>query len=269
MTAPCLAAALAYRARGWSVIAVEPRGKRPLVVWRAFQHRVASVSEVEGWYRRWPEANVGIVTGVVSGLVVVDIDARHGGHESLAQLEDVHGPLPDTVEAATGGGGRHLYYAHPDGGLHPNRVAMHPGIDLRGDGGCVVAPPSMHPSGRRYAWVTGHAPDDLPLAALPACFDPAPAPTAAPAHAGHPRAHWRQLMREGVVEGRRNATLASLTGHLLWRGVDPEVALELMLAWNRVHCRPPLPDDEVAQVVHSVSRLHEREFEADAASAPD
>jgi hypothetical protein len=227
------------------------------VVWRAFQQRIAKPEEIEGWYRRWPDANVGIVTGQASGLVVVDVDARHGGHDSLAQLERVHGPLPPTIEAITGGGGRHLYYAHP-GGMHPNRVAMHPGIDLRGDGGCVVAPPSVHPSGRVYAWAEGRAPGDLPLAALPPCFNPTPADSA---RTGHPRAHWRQLMHEGISEGRRNATLASLTGHLLWRGVDPEVAMELTLAWNRVHCRPPLADDEVAQVVRSVGRMHERELE--------
>jgi hypothetical protein len=63
-------------------------------------------------------------------------------------------------------------------------------------------------------------------------------------------------VREGVAEGERNTTLASLCGHLLWHGVDANVALELLLAWNRVRCRPPLPDDEVARVVASIGRLH-------------
>jgi hypothetical protein len=65
-------------------------------------------------------------------------------------------------------------------------------------------------------------------------------------------------VREGVDEGSRNNALASLAGHLLWRGVDPQVALELLLAWNRVRCRPPLADNEVAQVVDSITRLHEQ-----------
>jgi len=72
---------------------------------------------------------------------------------------------------------------------------------------------------------------------------------------------WRQLLREGVPEGQRNSTIASLTGHLLWHGVDPEVALELMLSWNRMRCRPPLDDAEVAQVVASITRLHETSLE--------
>jgi len=66
-------------------------------------------------------------------------------------------------------------------------------------------------------------------------------------------------VREGVGEGRRNSTIASLTGHLLWRHVDPGVALELMLAWNRARCRPPLADAEVAAVVASIAKLHDAE----------
>jgi hypothetical protein len=66
-------------------------------------------------------------------------------------------------------------------------------------------------------------------------------------------------VHEGVVEGERNATLASLTGHLLRHGVDPQVALELLSAWNRVRCRPPLNDEEVTGVMESITRLHARE----------
>ena len=70
---------------------------------------------------------------------------------------------------------------------------------------------------------------------------------------------WLALVREGVTEGTRNTTIASLTGHLLWHGVEPGVALELMLAWNRLRCRPPLDDEEVASVVASITRLHDQE----------
>ena len=75
---------------------------------------------------------------------------------------------------------------------------------------------------------------------------------------GHAREHCRELVRDDFLEPRRNDTFASLTGHLLWREVDVDVVLELMLAWNRAHCRPPLPDDEVASVVQSIARVHER-----------
>jgi hypothetical protein len=249
------AAALAYAARGWSALPIEPGGKRPLLPWRALQERRAGAEQIGQWFERWPDANVGIVTGHLSGLVVVDVDAAHGGPASLARVEAGHGPLPPTPEVLTGGGGRHLYFAHPG---HPvgNRVGLFEGIDVRGDGGCVVAPPSRHPSGRHYAWAAGRSPDEQPLAPLPPVFGGHP--DGAP-RLGHSLAHWRQLVREGVDAGRRNTTLASLTGHLLWHGVDPAVALELMLAWNRARCRPPLGDDEVLRVVDSITRLHDKE----------
>ena len=246
-------AALAYAAQGWSVIPIEPHGKRPLVGWREFQYRRAEAGQVEAWYRRWPAANVGVVTGRISGLVIVDIDAAHGGFESLDALQASTGPWPATVEAVTGGGGRHLYFAHPHAPV-ANRVAIRPGIDVRADGGCVVAPPSLHPSGRRYAWAGGRAPGQVRVAPLPI---PIREQARHAERAGHPPAYWRALIHEGIPEGRRNNTLASLTGHLLRRGVDPDVTLELMLAWNRTHCRPPLPDGEVVSVVDSIRRLHD------------
>ena len=252
-------AALAYAARGWSVLPIEPGGKRPLLAWRDLQHRIADAAEIDAWYRQWPDANVGIVTGAVSGLVVVDIDPQHGGVDSLAQIEREHGSLPRTAEVATGGGGRHLYFSHPGGTLH-NRAGLRPGLDVRADGGCVVAPPSLHPSGRRYAWRID--PQDTPPAGLPAWLMGLMVPGGRPSHS---LAHWRQLVHEGVDAGARNATLASLAGHLLWHQVDAAVALELLLAWNRVRCRPPLADDEVARVVQSIARLHQREGDGPAA----
>lgn len=245
--------ALEYLARGWSVLPIEPAGKRPLVRWEELQQRLASAAEVRGWLARWPDANLGVVTGAISGLLVLDVDPRHGGAESLSALETGEGPLPPTVEALTGGGGRHLYFAHP-GGVVRNRVGLRPGIDLRGDGGLVVVPPSRHPSGRAYRWRPGHAPGEIPLAPLPAwLLHPAGAP-----RAGHPLATWRERVREPVREGERNSTLASFSGHLLWHGVDPEVATELLLCWNRVHCQPPLSDEEVVRTVESIARTHRR-----------
>jgi hypothetical protein len=248
-----LEAALDYCARGWSVIPVIRGTKRPAVRWLAYQEHLPSEAEIRDWFERWPDASVAIATGAVSGLVVVDVDPKHGGTTSLAYLEGEHGPLPSTVEAISGGGGRHLYFAHPGGEVR-NKVGLAPGIDLRGDGGYIVAPPSLHASGRRYAWRQAHDPGSIALAAVPAWLLRHVASAAQ--HPGHPLDHWRSLVHAGVGEGERNATIASLTGHLLWHGVDPEVALELLLCWNRVRCRPPLADDEVVHTVLSITRLH-------------
>jgi hypothetical protein len=248
-------AAYACLARGWSVIPVEPRGKRPVVPWLEYQRRLAGRDEVERWLERWPDANMAIVTGALSGLVVLDVDVRHGGDESLERLECDHGPLARTVEAMSGGGGRHRYFAHP-GGTVPNRVACAAGIDVRGDGGCVVAPPSLHASGRCYAWAPGCAPDELALAPLPRWLLALGREDGQAR--GHTLVHWRSLVSAGVDAGARNATLASLAGHLLWHGVDPEVVVELLHAWNRTRCRPPLPDEEVLRCVESIVHMHAR-----------
>ena len=163
----CEQAALGYLARGWSVIPMAEKAKRPAIAWKPYQSRCVSEKTLREWFRRSPAYNVGIVTGARSGLVVMDVDPRHGGTQSLKALEREHGDLPKTMEALTGGGGRHLYFSHPGTVVH-NRAGIAPGIDLRGDGGCIVAPPSVHPSGKRYRWLKGRAPGQLALADLPA-----------------------------------------------------------------------------------------------------
>src|SRR5207248_3906466 len=111
-------------------------------------------AEASSWWRRWPEANVGVRTGAVSGLVVIDVDARHGGAASLGHLLRRFGALPPGPRVRTGGG-MHLYFRHPGESI-ANDVGrrLGPGIDVRGDGGYVIAPPSRHASGARYAWAS-------------------------------------------------------------------------------------------------------------------
>jgi hypothetical protein len=248
-----------YARRGWSIIPIRPEDKRPLVRWEDYQHRHADEAGVCGWFQAWPNAGIGIVTGSISGLVVLDIDVRHGGDVSLEGFEREHGRLPTTVECRTGGGGRHLYFAHP-GGLIRNKVGLAPGVDLRGDGGYVVAPPSTHPSGGRYAWVEERGPGSAVIAPVPNWILGLGAEQ--PFRRGQSVAYWRQLVSDGVMEGERNNTIASLAGHLLRHGVDPTVVMELLLCWNRVRCRPPLAHEEVVAVVESITRIHERDVEA-------
>lgn len=251
-------AALNYLKRGWSVIPLRPQAKHPCIRWLEFRHRRASEEEVRAWFHHWPNANVAIVTGTVSGLVVLDIDPKHGGQESLSQLERTHISLPRTIEVETGGGGRHLYFSHPGGIIH-NKVGLLPGIDLRADGGYIIAPPSVHISGKQYKWVALHDPENATLSPVPDwLFSEI---KAAKESSGHPLSYWRRLVREGVTEGERNNTIASFTGHLLWHDVDPDVVTELMLCWNFFRCRPPLTDEEVVCTVESITRLHQRHEE--------
>jgi hypothetical protein len=247
-------AAKRYLAHGWSILPLRPRDKRPLIPWAHLQIRRPSREDVAEWFRRWPDANIGVVSGEISNLIVLDVDPKHGGDAALERLERRYGPVPATVEATTGGGGRHLYFAHP-GGLVRNRAGLAQGIDLRGDGGYIVAPPSIHPSGAFYEWAPGRNPDEIALAPLSRWLI---APNQG-LRVGRSLSDWRHLVKEGVAEGQRNSTIASLTGHLLWHNVDPDVALELLLAWNRMRCRPPLDDTEAARVVASITKLHDFE----------
>ena len=129
-------------------------GKHPRLP-GGFKIATRDKDQIRWWWTDWPNANIGVATGPASGCFVLDIDAKNGGIESLAQIEAVHGQLPRTLEVLTGSGGgsRHLYFRYPIGlqiGNSAGRIA--PGIDVRGDGGYVVAPPSRHISGNRYVF---------------------------------------------------------------------------------------------------------------------
>jgi hypothetical protein len=128
----------------------------------------AVIERLEAWWRRWPDANVGVVTGEVSGIAVVDVDPRNGGDAALRELEARHGILPVTAEVRTGGGGQHLWFAAEE---QPPSGELGPGLELKGEGGMVVAPPSVHASGRRYVWRPGGSPEDVPLADAPGWFE--------------------------------------------------------------------------------------------------
>lgn len=195
--APALDAALRYASRGWAVFPVHTmRGDRcSCGHWKACDSpgkhprtpnglKDASTAEnvLRSWWKQWPDANVAIVTGAVSGLVVIDIDGDVG-RLSLDELVATRGPLPVTLEAQTGGHGRHLLFVHPGEEIRNSAGSkLGPCLDVRGDGGYIVAAPSLHKSGRLYEWVDFSA----DLAEMPAWLVerlrkpvPSPAPMAA------------------------------------------------------------------------------------------
>ena len=163
-----LAAALKYAARGWPVFPLQPRGKLPAIPkakgGSGFKDATTDPAVIRRWWTRWPEANVGIASGAVSGIVVLDVDGEEG-EASLATLLNDNGS-DETPTARTGGGGRHLLFAHP-GRTIGCRTGMLPGLDLKGDGGYIVAPPSVHPNGTRYTWAVGFELERVQLAPLP------------------------------------------------------------------------------------------------------
>jgi Bifunctional DNA primase/polymerase, N-terminal/Primase C terminal 1 (PriCT-1) len=241
-----LKTALQLARRGVYVFPCRPRAKEPATL-RGLKDASRDPDVIRAWWRTDPTYNVAIVTGQISGLFVVDVDGLDAEAE-LRKLETEHG-LPPSVEAITPRPGRHIYFRWPGTMVRNSASKIANGIDTRGLGGYVLAPPSVHPSGRRYAWsVDCHnaiaaAPPWL-LAKLTASTNDADVT---------PLSEWRNLASAGVEEGQRNHAIARLTGHLLRRYIDPVVVLDVMLCWNAVRCRPPLSSDEVTLVVNSIA----------------
>lgn len=178
-------AALAYASRGWKVLPLhsvingrcscgnplcDSHGKHPHIKKNWPDVATDDPFQIEEWWEDWPDANIGILTGAASGIFVLDVDVKpdKDGEASLAALEKEQGPLPPTVMAHTGSRGRHLFFKYPQRGEIGNSVSrIGPGLDIRGDNGYVVAPPSGHISGGVYSWYEGHLPDDVAIADAP------------------------------------------------------------------------------------------------------
>jgi Bifunctional DNA primase/polymerase, N-terminal/Primase C terminal 1 (PriCT-1) len=240
-----LKAARAFAEKGLAVFPCLPRDKRP-----ATRHGVKDATtdpiEIENWWQQEPNFNIAIATGAVSGVFVIDIDGGDAEAE-LRKLEARHGELPATVESITARG-RHLFFKCPDTPVRNSAGKIATGIDVRATGGYVIAPPSVHSSGKRYCWsvdsaTTFAAAPDWLLAII---AEPETATAAA-------ASEWRELARNGVREGQRNSSAARLTGYLLRHSIDSLVVLELIQSWNLTRCMPPLEPDEVIAIVDSIA----------------
>jgi len=158
-----LSAALRYRNQlSYSVIPISQQ-KKPLIKWEQFQKRIATEQEIRDWWTKFPEANIGIVTGIISGIAVIDIDEPEAAKPILSEL------IPDCLVfpiAKTPSGGEHWYFACTDSKL-TNNARLIAGADLRANGGYVVAPPSINGNGRGWKWVEDLSPTKIALPFLP------------------------------------------------------------------------------------------------------
>jgi putative DNA primase/helicase len=228
-------------------------GKHPMTP-HGVKDATTDRDQIKSWWTESPDANIGIATGSDSGILVLDIDPRNGGTENLKRLKKELGPLPDTVTALTGGGGRHLVFQHP---LFPVRKdttgkVLGPGIDILSDGCIVIAPPSVHASGNRYRCVKGKAyrnrePAPFPQPWLDRLRGDAPAQAKADSV---PAAHVDGL----ITEGRRNNYLTSLAGTLQRSGASPEALSAAVTAENHAKCSPSLDPAEIETIVGSVTK---------------
>jgi len=252
-----LDAALDYARMGWQVFPCHPTGHEPLDGSKDAQDRggfhlaTTDHEQIHAWWRRWPEAAIGLRTGETSGLFVVDVDPRNGGDISLEDLEADHGPLPETVESQTGGGGRHLLFAWPGRPVPCSTGKVAPGIDIKADGGYIILPPSTHASGRDYCWLIGQEPGDCDLAHAP---DWLLEMVVAPAERGSLSTDASPAPGEAIPEGYRNTTLANQAGHMRQIGMTVEEITPALLAINEGRCKPPLETAEVERIAWSIGR---------------
>lgn len=231
--------AVRYHSLGYSIIPVG-QDKIPLVPWKKYQKERATPQEIEAWTYQFPNMNIGVVTGAISGIVVIDVE-KDG---DISQF-------PPTVMSKTGGGGWHLYYAYPNVPISNSARKLAPLTDVRGDGGYVVLPPSIHTSGKAYEWLK--APEnglaEIPPDLLARLTDNS-IPQTETDYTGD------------VQQGERNDTATRFIGkvlHYLPAGLWEPVAWPALKDWNANHANPPLSESELRLVLNSIK---EREHNA-------
>jgi hypothetical protein len=235
--------ALALAARGFHIFPCRSRDKRPATT-NGLKDATTDPDIIRAWWRQQPDNNIAIATGPASGVFVVDVDGLDA-EATLRRLEAEYGALPATVEVITARG-RHIYFKWPQEPVRNSAGKIGPRIDVRGDGGYVLSPPSIHPNGRRYSWSVDSANYIADAPGWLLAKQNGIAVTATPS------SEWRALI-EGVGEGARDCSLAKLAGHLLRHHVDPFIALGLLQSWNATHCAPPLPAADIERIVNSIA----------------
>ena len=250
-------AAMKLAHRGLHVFPVDPTSKAPKTVHGCLD-ATRDERRILSMWRACPSAGIGVATGKPSGIVAIDVDPRSGGEDGFAELAGKLGNPGLTVRVLTPSGGYHLWYRAPAAAVACSAGRLAPGVDVRGDGGYVVAPPSVRPDGTGWRWAPGGA----PLAELEGeWIDAMRAPAAHERPLATPVASWVALVRDGAPEGGRNHALARIVGHLLAKGVDPHLVAELAHLVNGRN-RPPLPGAEVDQVVVSIASREVRRRKA-------
>ncbi|HEV7375936.1 MAG TPA: bifunctional DNA primase/polymerase [Pyrinomonadaceae bacterium] len=247
-----LQAALDYAQ--WDDLPVFPvRADKAPYTANGFKDASLDSAMIRQYWHKWPDANIGIPTGEPSGLLALDIDPRHGGDASLTTLIEQNGDKwLETMQARTGGGGHHIIFAHPKGSNIRNSAGrLGEGIDVRGDGGYIVVPPSLHASGRRYEWLNNLKPIQPPEWLLKLLTEE----RGASMSKAQPRATSGASIGAVIPDGERNESLFKIASSLRGKGAEHDEIESELLRINRERCSPPLPDSEVLKIARSAARL--------------
>ena len=239
-------AAERYASMGWAVFPLRPRGKEPRTK-NGVKDACADVEQVRAFWARYPDSNIGIAMGEPSGGIVaidadVDPEAGKDGVDTISEWERAHGELPETACSLTGRDGYHMLY-RMDGVR--NSVNADAAVDIRSTGGYIVAPPSVHPNGRRYAWECD--PSEYPVAdaddnvrAFVASVQPA-----------HGARSERVSAKDAPKEGGRNDALYRMACSLQAQEWDDDAIAHAIRTYNADRCEPPLPAAEVDRLIES------------------
>lgn len=251
-----------YVDNGWSVLPVKPEDKRPYMTnWLQYTRTKANKPTVTNWFNNLAGAGIGVVTGKISNMVVLDIES-----DCPYPIEDILRKYPTQMYSRTGSGGYHLFYQYPTNVSRvANRVGIFERADLRADGGFIVLPPTVHPSGGRYEWIKKGALGAFPLALLDLRSQPKVQNDG-----------WITEALRGVTEGGRNDTCARLAGYFFKKGINADIVESLLLEWNERN-DPPMPVHEVRTTIKSIERSHAGtptqfttlDYEDDSASATE
>jgi len=257
--------------------------KQPYIKWTEYQHRLPTEEEVTNWFTSNPLANIGIITGAVSNLVVFDLDS-----DAAVHFAEEMGGFQDTVKVKTGRG-YHIYMKHP-GFYVNNQVKQELKIDIRADGGLVVAPPSLHGSGHHYEWVEGNSifqidpaecspwmidylkdissstpPSDLEKdltnilkIEVKETEDSPGIKSLEIKNQENKRRDYLDILKNGCVPGERNACAATLVGHWFKTGMKEDEIWEYFQNWNQGKNTPPIGIDELKKIFDSIKTTEQK-----------
>lgn len=268
--------ALAYAERGWHVFPIwwvsypgscacvghkttcvdengdfQTTGKHPMPP-NGLEWATTDENLIRKAWTKYPLANIGIATGHKSGFVVLDIDTDKDGEKSLRNhLKKIKRGMPPTVGTRTGGGGVHIFWKHP-GFAFSNKVGILPGVDVRGDGGYIIAPPSMHECGIRYRWHEDGHPRRKIISSVPQWYYDLCKPKEHKPR-GEAPADLENLPRRigEIMDGTRNTRLYQIASRLKLDGhsfIDAENVLRRV---NSECCKPPYPMSGLAKILNS------------------
>lgn len=227
---------------GWNIFPIEAAGKKPRVKWEEYQITRVTSDHIDKWWHAWPYANIALICGHISGVVVLDVDAPE-------QCESLIVSVPETAISKTSRG-KHFFFKYPPGHTIPPSFRGK-GFDFQSDGKYVILPPSEHSSGVFYEWLINPWALIEPFAELPIELY-----NTAQMYSGGGSGGFTPITNmdgyfQGAKEGERHNAAVRLCGYLIKNGREYDEVLCTMFGWNLKNVSP-LPTKEVKTIVDTL-----------------